>query len=141
MPVIKQKWITRADLKASPDTLFLFGDNDARRGYGGQAREMRDEPNAIGVRTKWVPVMSQYAFFDDRQFDVVSKMIDEDLEPAREHLRQGGRLVVPEDGLGTGLSQLPERAPVTNAFLCTRLAELETIRSDHDEKHQQPIQA
>lgn len=141
MPVIKKKWIARTDLWEERDTLFLFGDNDARRGFGGQAKEMRGERNAIGVRTKWIPVMAQYAFFDDRQFDVISKMIDEDLEPAREHLRRGGRLVVPEDGLGTGLSQLPERAPVIHAFLCTRLAELETIRSDHDEKHQQPIQA
>ena len=43
MPVVRQKRIVRAELQANPHVLYLFGDNDQRDGYGGQAAEMRDE--------------------------------------------------------------------------------------------------
>ena len=65
MPVVKQKWITRDDLKRNPEHLFAFGDNMARRGLGGQAKEMRGEPNAVGVPTKWEPTMYPSGFFSE----------------------------------------------------------------------------
>lgn len=52
MIVLHQKFIFREDLQANPDVYYLFGDNVERRGLGGQAKEMRGEPNAIGVATK-----------------------------------------------------------------------------------------
>jgi hypothetical protein len=55
MTLIFQEWITRKDLRENPDKRYVFGDNVERRGYGGQAKEMRGEPNAIGVVTKWAP--------------------------------------------------------------------------------------
>jgi hypothetical protein len=54
--------------------------------------------------------------------------MEKDLEPARDHLRKGGILVIPEDGLGTGLSELPKRAPRTNATLVLMLDELRDIQ-------------
>jgi hypothetical protein len=50
--VIRLKHITREMVRADPSTVFVFGDNMARNGLAGQAKEMRGEPNAIGVPTK-----------------------------------------------------------------------------------------
>jgi hypothetical protein len=124
MPVIFQKMIYRADLRANPMAFYLFGDNDARQGYGGQAKEMRDEPNAIGVRTKWRGSMEPSAFFRDVDFVKLCRMIEEDLAPAFAWAERGRVLVVPLDGLGTGLSRLPETAPLVLEFLNRRLAAL-----------------
>ena len=127
MPVVRQKRIVRAELQANPHVLYMFGDNDQRDGYGGQAAEMRDEENAAGVRTKWAPSNEASAFFSDHEFDRITVLIDADLESAREKLAEGGVVVIPLDGLGTGLSRLPQKAPRIAAFLEERLAELEDL--------------
>ncbi|WNL50737.1 hypothetical protein RPALISO_150 [Ruegeria phage RpAliso] len=127
MPVITQKFIFRSDLRSNPDVKYLFGDNLKRVGLGGQAKEMRGEPNAIGVATKRAPGMRADDFFDDHDLRSLQKAIDEDLEPARAHLRGGGTIVIPEDGLGTGLSELPKRAPLVNKFLSDALIGLRKL--------------
>lgn len=55
MPVKYLAWITRDMLRKEPEARFVFGDNAYRKGFGGQAKEMRGEPNALGVATKWYP--------------------------------------------------------------------------------------
>lgn len=127
MPVIRQKFIRREDLQANPEILYLFGDNDDRSGYGGQAKEMRDEENAVGVRTKWSPATNRAAYFRDSDAEQVFGMIDEDLDPVIDHLRQGGTVVIPADGLGTGLSKLPETSPIIFNYLEERLEYLESL--------------
>lgn len=127
MPVIRQKFIRRDDLQANPETLYLFGDNDDRAGYGGQAAEMRDEENAVGVRTKWSPSSLPSAFFRDKDAEQVFGMIDEDLDPVIDHLRAGGTVVIPQDGLGTGLSRLPQTSPIIFNYLEERLEYLESL--------------
>jgi hypothetical protein len=127
MPVKYRKFICREDLQQNPSVLYLFGDNDLRVGLGGQAREMRGEENAVGVRTKWAPDMAPSSFFTDASLDQIKAMIDHDLRAPIQHLKQGGLVVIPADGLGTGLSQLPQRAPQVNAYLVAQLAALEKI--------------
>lgn len=113
----KQKYIMREDLRNNPDWMYLFGDNVQRTGLGGQAKEMRGEPNAVGVATKIFPSGEPVAYFtDDDYFNNVSIML-EDLSPAIGHLQEGGTLIIPSDGLGTGLSDLANRAPRTNRAL------------------------
>lgn len=124
MPAIRQKWITRADVRANRDVLYLFGDNEERRGLGGQAKEMRGESNAIGVRTKRSPSTHEDAFWSDDKLYQGIAMIDEDLKPAFRHLDAGGIVVIPMDGLGTGLSELPARAPAIYAHLEKRIQEM-----------------
>ena len=84
-----------------------------RVGLGGQARQMRGEPNAIGVPTKWKPLMSEDAFFKDEYLlnSDVAYVIKESFMLAEEKLAAGHNVVIPEDGLGTGLSDLKNRAP------------------------------
>ncbi|XAI95947.1 hypothetical protein [Microcystis phage Mwe-JY26] len=117
MPVLFQHRIYRVDLKNNPTVLYLFGDNALRVGLGGQAKEMRGEKNAIGIATKWRPSMEEEAFFSDKDYTAATRIMRSDMDTALEYARKGGVVVIPSDGLGTGLSQLPERAPRIYAFL------------------------
>jgi hypothetical protein len=124
----KQKFISREDLQANTDTLYVFGDNERRRGYGGQAKAMRGEPNAVGVRTKRKPARTlPDDFWTDDTYEQNCWMIAEDLAPVFAYLRAGGHAVLPEDGLGTGLAELPTRAPRTFAYLQEQLQRLEAF--------------
>ncbi|BAR62007.1 hypothetical protein NK6_8863 [Bradyrhizobium diazoefficiens] len=109
MPLFYQDWITREDLRANPDKVYVFGDNVERRGYAGQAKEMRGEPNAIGVVTKWAPSMDSKAYFDDT--DACRMLVERDLLVVQQALDRGRAVVVPADGIGPGLSRLPKYAP------------------------------
>jgi len=127
MPVEYRKFISREMLKSEPDTLFVFGDNMARKGFGGQAKEMRGEPNAVGIPTKKTPSDAPNAFFSDADFLDAKKMIDEGIERLISHLENSGNVVWPADGIGTGFAALPERAPAIWKYLegCrTRLEEI-----------------
>lgn len=104
--------ITREMLREYPYKLFVFGDNMVGKGYGGQAKEMRDEPNAIGIPTKHRPDNTPDAFFSDRDFPVVKDVIDKAFIRLVVHIVMGGDVVWPKDGIGTGLAQLPKKAPL-----------------------------
>ncbi|MDR3473388.1 MAG: hypothetical protein P4M09_17140 [Devosia sp.] len=116
-------WIDRTDLRAQPDARFVFGDNSIRQGYGGQAAAMRDEPNAIGIATKWFPGggLDQYFADDDPG---VFKLVDDDIDLVVAALLEGRTVYVPRDGLGTGLSQLPIRAPQLHQHIIARFRAL-----------------
>jgi hypothetical protein len=113
MPLIYQKWISRDDLQANPEARYVFGDNTQRRGLGGQAKEMRGEPNAIGIVTKWYPDTPNAAFFrdDDFHIDIIHQGVNDDLEMVMEAIEQKRTVIWPLDGIGTGLSRLPQNAP------------------------------
>lgn len=115
--IVYQKWICRDDLVNNRKVLYVFGDNCERKGTGGQAREMRGEPNAVGVRTKKHPSMLEKAFFTDDEYDANVAMIREDMLRADEWRITGGIVVYPADGIGSGLSRMPQRCPETYRFL------------------------
>ena len=118
MPLIKQKFITRQNLQDNPDWSYIFGDNIQRTGYGGQAREMRGEPNAIGIPTK----LSPYEFFDDkRDFETARKCFNVIFADIMLMLNNGDTVVFPEDGIGTGLANLGEVAPGIHSMLNAHL--------------------
>lgn len=129
MPLLFQERIVRADLRASPETLFVFGDNELRRGMGGQAAECRGEPNAVGVATKRSPSMGESAMWSDADFERCAAIIDADMEPLYAHVRKGGTVVFPKAGIGTGLSQLPQRAPALFEHIRSRVRELRAAGS------------
>jgi hypothetical protein len=112
--------IIRATLRANPDKIFLFGDNLAGEGRGGQAREMRGEPNAVGIPTKKRPKMFVGSFFNDAEYEANCAAMD----AAFAKIPAGAHVIVPAAGLGTGLAQLPERAPRTFEYLKKRLEEI-----------------
>ncbi|ARQ95309.1 hypothetical protein [Bradyrhizobium phage BDU-MI-1] len=110
-----QKFITRSDLRANPDKVYVFGDNVQRSGLGGQAKEMRGEPNAIGVVTKWAPSLAPRAFFDDTA--ACKMLVERDLLKVQQALDHGKTVVVPTDGIGTGLARLHIVAPNLDRFI------------------------
>ena len=121
-------WIERADLRKNPSNFFLFGDNIARAGLGGQAAEMRGESNAIGIATKRRPNMHPDSFFSDlRVSDRMALLAD--LSEVELKLAAGYTVICPSSGLGTGLSELPIRAPL----LYSNLKKWFQMRSENNE--------
>lgn len=121
------KFITRAMVRAAPDTLFVFGDNIAEMGFAGQAKAMRGEPNAIGIPTKWYPAMTETAFFKDADLPKVEGQIVAQFKLLAQHIVRGGDVVWPEDGIGTGLAQLDKRAPRIFDLIASTRALLEKL--------------
>jgi hypothetical protein len=111
MPIQRMKRIARATIRDNPDWLFVFGDNLTGTGYGGQAREARGEPNAIGVPTKRKPTMERDAFFTDADLAIFMVRARQAFSRINAHLLAGGTVVWPEDGIGTGLADLERSAP------------------------------
>lgn len=114
MLVIKQKIIKREDLRNNRNLLYVFGDNLERVGMGGQAYEMRGEPNAFGIATKFTPGHSEETdYFSD--CEECERIIDEEFSTLYTALVYGKvhyhGIVLPADGLGTGLAELKTRAP------------------------------
>ena len=111
-------------LRANPGFLFVFGDNLQRMGKGGQAI-IRDEPNAFGLATKRAPNNDELSFFDDIQSTTLH-WFKQAIELVRE-MATRNMVVIPfttRIELGTGLSQLPERAPNLYAMLEEAFANL-----------------
>jgi hypothetical protein len=111
--------ITRKFVRDHPEKIFIFGDNCLGRGFGGQAGELRGEPNSYGIPTKKYPSMKADAFFTDDEFEDNVKIIDE----AFARIPIDGREIVILP-LGTGLAQLPQRAPKTYEYLVTLMSSL-----------------
>jgi hypothetical protein len=112
-----QKFISRKDLQNDPESLYVFGDNMTERGLGGQAKEMRGEPNAVGIPTKIYPGNEDFDFFKDSDFNRAKVRIDAAFMKLFVHAAHGGLIVWPEDGIGTGLADLENKAPKIWAFI------------------------
>lgn len=117
MPIIFQKRIYREDLKANPGVIYIFGDNDQRKGLGGQAKEMRGEPNALGIRTKKSPHNYDSSFYSDNELKENMEKIKDDFWEVGIKLVEGYPIVWPLDGIGTGLSEMNIRCPKTWEYL------------------------
>jgi len=114
----------REQIKAAPDTLYIFGDNFERKGFGGQAAEARGEPNAVGIPTKRAPSMRPDAFMTDADLERLKAEARPALDRLRRHLDAGGDVVMPDAGIGTGLAQMATRAPACWSWLCAELRSL-----------------
>jgi len=127
MTIYFQKYIQRADLKRNPDGLYVFGDNMERRGFGGQAREMRGEPNAVGIPTKISPSMASSAFLTD---DMFHTWMDE-ARPDFDRISNHDIIIWPYDGIGSGRARLRTSAPkilkCIDNFLALELRERNTF--------------
>lgn len=127
--VLRISYVTREMVQNNPGLVFVFGDNMEGRGFGGQAAAMRGEPNAVGVPTKWRPDRREGSYFTDADWQdrdvrcaIISALMDLDIR-----LSQGFDVVIPADGLGTGLAELPKRAPKIHAYIQDSIAKLEKV--------------
>lgn len=112
-----KKFITRKEIQSNPDIIFIFGDNDKREGLGGQAKEMRGEPNCIGIRTKKNVTWNPSDYYYDIEFRENVIKILEDFELVENKLQEGKKVIIPLDGIGTGLARLSTNAPLTLNFI------------------------
>jgi hypothetical protein len=136
------KIILRSELKANPTTLYLFGDNDIRKGLGGQAKEMRGETNAVGISTKKLPARGEEAYKSDTELEKNKKIITNDINKAIAEWNTGNynKLIIPQ--MGVGLAELPTRAPETYKFLQQELKRLEDhVTQSSTSVENQPITA
>ena len=104
------------------DKIFVFGDNSCDYGIGGQAI-IRGFPNALGVPTKWAPNDRPSSFYTELCFD--STLIEARLDAIGRKLASGFIVVIPGTydriELGTGLAELPTRAPAVYQTICEQI--------------------
>lgn len=105
MPIRLEAYVTRQMLQAEPDTLFVFSDTLIGKGSDGHAREMRGEPNAIGIPTKKLPSMDPSAFFADGDEGFFLLAAERPFRRLAAHLQAGGMIVWPAAGIGTRVSE------------------------------------
>ena len=129
MPVLFMRSITREFVRSHRTWLFVFGDNLAKKGLGGQAREMRGEPNAVGIATKRSPSMNSDAFFSDSDIHnvIVMGAIKDSFRILEFHLLSGDFVVIPKNGVGGGLANLPVTAPLIDTFIKDSIERLVNI--------------
>lgn len=120
MPLILQKMIFREDLKSNPTVLYVFGDNEERWGLGGQAKEMRGEPNAVGIATLKAPGV----FWNEEEVERQKAVLDKDMKVLFLTLGEGGTVIFPIDGVGSGLAFLKKSSPTTWDYLQRKVERL-----------------
>lgn len=115
---VTNEWYTVEKCKENENSLYVYGDNAMRYGKGGQA-VIRDESNSIGLATKFSPIK----YFDDDDYFTNIKIINNDIFRIREMYVNNmyDSVVFPNQGLGTGLSNMQQECPRTFLYLCTRL--------------------
>jgi hypothetical protein len=113
----------RKHIKNNPSILFVFGDNDQRKGFGGMAKEFRGEENSIGIRTKKYPSMQEDSFYTDKEFEENKAKIDEDISLIKEKFKSYIAIIIPK-GIGSGYAKLEQKAPTTYKYLKDQLHNL-----------------
>lgn len=117
-----QRFIKREDLRNNPHKRYLFGDNVRKYGMGGQAAEMRGEFNAVGIPTKWSPSNDLSSFFVRGRDDIdgIKRLIDD----AFDSIPDDVIVVVPVNGIGTGLAHLTTLYPEVLEYIEYKIKEL-----------------
>lgn len=132
MPIRRYAHISRAFVQANRQFVFVFGDNVARRGFGGQAAEMRGEPNTIGIPTKMLPDTTPDAYLTDNDEWLIRPLWDAAFAFLGELLRRGTTIIVSEAGIGGGLAEMPARAPGLYRDLVRRFAAIDKWAEQYD---------
>lgn len=130
--MICKVWYNAELLNKHLDKYFVFGDNTQGYGNGGQAC-IRDCDNSLGVPTKWAPGGEAEDYFDKTNnffTEVVGQILPSMVE-IEDLLEQGADVVFPQDGLGTGLAELPKRFPEIHKFICDWI---DYLKSQYGEK-------
>lgn len=106
-------------------SLYVYGDNDQHSGYGGQA-VIRGLFNAAGIPTKKAPSRHPTSYYSDTEFEENVEKINAACAMIITAVQRWGftRVVFPENGFGTGLAHLSQRAPNTYAALNRAVAAL-----------------
>ncbi len=121
--IIFEGFWTIQDTRKLSQYIFIYGDNDIHKGKKGQAI-IRDEPNAFGISTKKEPNNKSTSFYRDDEYDKNVIKINDAFENIYKHLNGYKGIILPKDGIGTGLARLNEFAPKTLAYINEKIQEL-----------------
>jgi hypothetical protein len=125
MPVKYKRNVTLNDLTNNPDFLYLFCENAELCGDETGLAKFRGEENAVGVRLKFTPGNNRLAHISEEDSFEGMAFVDEDLEPAFEHIRLGGTVIVPSNGL------IPSRLSETvKEYFLEQIEQLQEISED-----------
>lgn len=114
----------------NPQLLFVFGDNIIRKGTGGQAC-IRYMKNSKGIATKRLPTMNHNAFFSDLEEE--GEIIYNDFMFILNYAKMYNLTICfPRDGLGTGLSKMPEKSPLLFKYLNNLIEQYYGIVFDYE---------
>lgn len=121
---VYDKWSLK-DAEDNPKRLFIFGDNLAHVGTGGQAciRYSRAK-NAHGIPTKKCPTMSDNCFFSDDEFEENVEYILEAVKKIP--LDHYNEIAIPSNVWGSGLAQMHIKCPKTFSFVKKLYTNLKT---------------
>ena len=97
------KSYTPNSIEKYKDYTFVFGDNLIGKGKKGQA-VIREYSNTYGIPTKRLPTMNDNAFFSDKEDEIA--IVKKKLEILKISMLEGSKIVLPYDGIGTGLAKL-----------------------------------
>jgi len=86
-------------------------------------------PTPVGIPTKWAPRRDEGAYFSDEAWDIerARRAVDIAFERLENYCKSGGIVVIPKQGIGTGLAELPTRAPKLYQYICDRIRDLEAL--------------
>lgn len=123
--IIFDGYWTCKDVIQYSNCLFIFGDNDVGKGKGGQAI-IRYLKNTAGIPTKKFPNNKYSSFYTDDEYKENCNKIKNAITLIKQRFYQEKYeyIVLPKNGFGTGLSQLPKKAPKTYNFLCNQVQKL-----------------
>jgi hypothetical protein len=126
--------ITREEIRANPNTIYVFGDNLKGVGTGGQAAVARGEANVIGIPTKKAPSMDPGAFFSDKEYDANVAAIRAAFDKIWA-ARAAGKTIKFFPGIGEGLAELQKRAPRTFQYLQQQIAKAQAGPQNRGKKN------
>lgn len=109
MVIVQKEWYNIDQCNRNPQNLYIFGDNSKRFGNAGQA-QIRCCKNSFGIATKTSPSNSMNSFFTDSIEDL--EIIEEDIKRLISIKDDYENIIFPYDGLGTGLSDMPNKCPL-----------------------------
>ena len=100
LEAVQKGKVSRGLLRRNPHCVFVFGDNNKRKGYGGAAM-LRDEPNAYGFVTKKEPTNNSGAFYSPKEYMPV---FDRELAKLRREIEKHPGRIFLISKLGGGLA-------------------------------------
>lgn len=128
--IVRQHIFTPSDCQKNSRSMYVFGDNEAKKGKGGQA-VIRGESNAFGIPT----LKASGSYYDDINLQSNKNAISKSIDAILHELYIDDKydtIVFPTDGVGTGLASLSKKAPLTYAYLVKRIKNI--LRIDNINK-------
>ena len=94
MPVLLQSSINQHDLSINQDVLYVYLDNEQKKGGNDYAILMRNYSNTIGLIVKEKPLDAEKSYWSDSIFPSKRELLEEGLQRIHTHLRKGGIVVL-----------------------------------------------